>query len=77
MSAPTKELVESIYRGKLEQAAQMTPGERLFSGPELFDLASEFTKAGIRMQRPGIDEREVMRLFVERLKLGRRLEKEL
>lgn len=74
MSAPTDELIAAIYRDKLKQAERMTEEERFLAGPQLFDMACEWTKAGIRNQDPGLDEAGVMRVLRERLALRRRLE---
>ncbi len=71
---PTVENMTSLARGKIERARQMSPGQRLLSGPELFDLASSFTRAGIRMRNPGISmERELM-LFSQMLDKQRQIE---
>jgi hypothetical protein len=45
----------------------MTPEQKLAAGPELFDYACEITKAGIRMQNPGIDEKQVREILRARL----------
>lgn len=74
MSESIPELAEAIYREKLERARRMTPAERLLAGPRLFDLASEWVKAGIRAQYPDADADAVERIFRARLALARRLE---
>lgn len=71
---PTQELIDAIYRGKVEAARRMSPEEKLFAGAELFDYACEITKAGIRHQLPEADEEEVLRILRERLALAERLE---
>jgi hypothetical protein len=70
---PSKELIDELYRAKIRQAASMTPEQRFCSGPDLFDMACELMRSGIRMQHPMADETEVDRLLDERLALGRRL----
>jgi len=52
----------------------MTEEQRFRAGPELFDLACELTKAGIRMDHPDADEARVLELFRGRLVLAERLE---
>jgi hypothetical protein len=76
MMEPTQELVDALYREKVLQERKMSPGEKLFAGAELFDLASQVTLAGIRAQFPGIDEQGALRILRERLALARRLEDE-
>lgn len=48
--------------------------EKFLAGPNLFELACEFMRAGIRNQHPDADEAQVQRILEERLALGRRLE---
>jgi hypothetical protein len=74
LSSSIQELADAIYREKLERARQMSPAERLLAGPQLFDMASEWVKAGIRTQFPDADDTAVERIFRERLALARRLE---
>jgi hypothetical protein len=65
---PTPELIAQLHREDIEQARRMTPAQKLAAGPELFDYACEITKAGIRMQNPGIEEaqmREILRARIE------------
>lgn len=65
---------DDLYREQVEEARKMSVGERLIAGIELFDLACEFAKMGIRMQHPGASEEEVLDILEARLDLGRRLE---
>jgi hypothetical protein len=74
MSAPTPELVDALFREKIERARRMTPEDRFLEGPRLFDMASKWTKAGLRAQYPDKDETEVERLFRQRLALARDME---
>jgi hypothetical protein len=74
MAVPARELIDAIYRDKLRRAEESTPGERLLDGPRLFDMATEWTKAGIRADNPDASEEEVHRIFLERLELVHRLE---
>lgn len=72
---PTQELLNAIYRDKVEAARHMSPKEKLFAVAELFDYACEITKAGIRHQFPEADDEEVLRILRERLVLAERLER--
>ncbi len=72
---PTQELIDAVYRDKVDAARRMSPEEKLFAGAELFDYACEITKAGIRHQFPDADEEEVQRILRERLALAERLQR--
>lgn len=71
---PTKQIIDDLYREKVERARRMTPWEKLMAGPALFDSACAWTKAGIRMQHPQADERRVQELLIERIESQRRQE---
>ncbi|MFO0953096.1 MAG: hypothetical protein U0835_18475 [Isosphaeraceae bacterium] len=71
---PTQELVDALYRGKVLQARRMRPEQKLLAGPELFELACELTRAGIRSQNPGADDAQVEAILTRRLAIGKRLE---
>ena len=43
---PTQELIDDIYREKVERARQMSFDEKLLGGLVLFDNACELAKAG-------------------------------
>jgi len=72
---PTQELIDAVYRDKVEAALRMSPEEKLFASAELFDYACEITKAGIRHQFPDADEDEVLRILRERVALAEQLER--
>lgn len=72
--APTQELIDDIYRRRILRARAMSPGEKMLSGANLFEMGCEITRAGIRAQHPGADEAEVERILRDRLALSRRLE---
>jgi hypothetical protein len=74
--SPTPELIDALFRDKIEQARATPPEEKLLDGPRLFDYACEIAKAGIRMQHPDVSEDEVERLLIKRLELARRLEED-
>jgi hypothetical protein len=68
-----KELADEIYRERVLRARRTPIEQKILAGPELFELACEFTRAGIRHQNPGVDEAQVEAMLRERLALARRL----
>ena len=68
-----KELADEIYRERVLRARRTPIEQKILAGPELFELACEFTRAGIRHQNPGVDEARVEAMLRERLALARRL----
>ena len=64
---PTNGLVTALRHDKIESARQASPDQKLRAGPELFDLACEAAKSGIRAQHPNADEQEVQRLLRHRV----------
>jgi len=71
---PTQQLVDQLWREKIEQARHIAPEQKLLAGAELFDYAAEITKAGIRAQHPDADESQVIRFLRQRLAIAARLE---
>lgn len=72
---PTQELIDYIYRQKVEAARAMSPEEKLLAGPRLFEWSCRIAADGIRHQFPGITDEEVRKKLAERLRIGRELEK--
>lgn len=70
-----REVAARIDRDRIERAKRERPEDKFYTGPELFDLACEFAKAGIRMQHPDADEHRVLDLLRKRIALGERLER--
>lgn len=68
-----KELADEIYRDRVLRARRTPIEQKILAGPELFELACEFTRAGIRHQNPGLDEAQVEAMLRERLALARQL----
>ena len=64
---------EAATQMQIERYHQMTGEERVRIGFDLFKLACEVTRAGIRRQHPEADEAAVNRLLSERLALARTL----
>ena len=73
---PTKELIDALYRDKIDAARRMSPEDKLLAGARLFDHACSVTTAGIRHQYPQADERDVLRILRERLEEQTRLEEQ-
>jgi hypothetical protein len=71
---PTKELIDAIYRERVERARQTSPEEKLFGGARIFDRSCRIMADGIRGQFPEADERRVQQILRERLAVARRLE---
>jgi hypothetical protein len=73
MSVPA-DLINDVFRAKVEQARRMTPEEKLLAGPRLFDRMCRVMRDGIRFQFPDASPEEVERILRERLEIARRLE---
>jgi hypothetical protein len=52
---PTQELVDAIYRDRVQRARRRPLNQKVLSGAELFEEAYERMEAGILMQHPGLD----------------------
>jgi hypothetical protein len=70
---PTQDLIDELYVDKVRQARAMSEEQRFQAGPDLFDMACEWTKAGIRMDYPGATDAEVLDLLRRRLALAEKL----
>lgn len=70
----TPEELDRLYLEEVRTAREMSPEDKLFAGPRLFDRACRIMRDGIRHQYPEADEAEVNRILLERLALARRLE---
>ena len=63
-----------LDREAIAAARRAPPAERLRAGLALFDRTARVMAAGIRHERPGLDDAQVLRILRERLRLARRLE---
>ena len=59
-------LMDDIFREKVRRARLIPPGEKMFSGLELFEEVEERMRAGVRHQFPAADAEEVERILRER-----------
>ena len=71
---PTPELIDALYREEVEAARRMDPAEKLIAPARLFDFACSITRSGIKAERPGASEAEILQLLRERLRMARRTE---
>jgi hypothetical protein len=71
---PTKELIDDIYRERVQKARRMSPEDKLFGGARLFDRSCRIMSDGIRSQFPDADDRRVQEILRERLAIIRRRE---
>ncbi len=71
---PTKELIDELYRERVEKARQMSPASRLRVGLQLFSLTSRLMADGIRARFPDADDHRVQAILREQLALIRRRE---
>lgn len=71
---PTKELIDELYRERVQAARQMSPEDRLLGGLRLFELTGKIMADGIRARFPDADDRRVQEILYEQLALIRRRE---
>ena len=71
---PDRQLADDLYRERVERARRMSPEEKLYGGPRLFEQSCRIMRDGIRHQFPEADESRVTEILRERLALIRRLE---
>jgi len=67
---------DDFEREQIEEARAMSPGLKLFLGPQIFDRTVLFLTAGVRSQFPEADDERVQEIVRERLALARRRENE-
>jgi hypothetical protein len=72
---PDPELLDALYRQRVERARATPPEEKLLDGPRLFDRVCRIMRDGIRMQFPEADEEAVRRILLERLAIAEQLER--
>ncbi len=68
-------LAAEIYKDKVRRARLATPEEKFCAGQELFEMAAQFTLAGISQQYPGTDEATRLQHLRKRLALADVLER--
>ena len=60
-------LTDELYREEIARARAMTPEEKLFEGPRLFERACRVMADGVRHQHPDLDDAGVEALIATRL----------
>ena len=61
-------LVDPIYRDQVLRARELSVGERMETGIELFEQALQIMRSGIRLQFPESDDAAVEKILKQRLK---------
>ena len=67
---PTKELIDELYRERVERARRMPPDERVLAGLRLFESATGSLADGIRAQFPDAHENRVQEIRPRAARLG-------
>ena len=67
-------LMDDIFREKVRRARLIPPGEKMFSGLELFEEVEERMRAGVRHQFPAADAGEVESILSQRFARLRQIE---
>ena len=63
----TAEEIRQLDQERMARARKMSPEQKLLAGPQLFALALESMRAGLRMRHPGAGEAEIRAMVRERL----------
>ncbi len=74
IDSTVKAVQDEIYLSKLEQARQLSVGQKLLAGPELFDMGLIMMRSGIRMRYPEYNEKQVNNEIFRRLEIARRID---
>ena len=67
-----KALQDSIYREKVLRARNTPVGEKLATGPQMFDVGMGMMRGGIRSQHPDWSDEQVEQEAQRRLDIRRR-----
>lgn len=71
---PTKQLIDDLYREKVERARRMSVARRVEVGAELSDMGRQMIRETIHAQTPTASEEQIRRIMRERIALSRRLD---
>ena len=74
IDSTVKAVQDEIFLSKLEQARQLSVGQKLLAGPELFDMGLMMMRSGIRMRYPEYNEKQVNNEIFRRLEIVRRID---
>jgi len=69
---PTPEFLAALRRQRLARVRRMTPEQKLSAGPQLFALAIETMRTGIRLEHPEAGEEQIRAMVRPRLERLRR-----
>lgn len=69
-------LGREIEHDRLRRAKAEPLASKFLAGEELYHYAASITMAGIRMQHPDADERQVLEILEQRLELVDRMDRE-
>lgn len=69
---PTQQLIDELYLDKVRSARQMSPEQKFFAGPRLFERSCRIMLDGLRDENPDADDEHLKELLHERLALIRR-----
>jgi hypothetical protein len=69
------QLAAELYREKVRRARDMDGWEKLLAGPQLFDFACRWTRAGILRDHPDANEATIEGLMQVRMDLLSKLER--
>jgi hypothetical protein len=70
---PSKEMIDDIYRVKVQTARTMTPEDKFFLGPRLFERSCRIMLDGLRDENPDVGDARLKELLSERLARLRRI----
>lgn len=70
---PTRQLIDELYLDKIHAARQMSPEQKFFAGPRLFERCRRVVLDGLRHENPDADEQRLNELLQQRLALVRRV----
>ncbi len=74
IDSTVKAVQDEIFLSKLEQARQLSVGQKLLAGPELFDMGLTMMRSGICMRYPEYNEQQVNNEIFRRLEIARRID---
>ena len=70
----TKQLMDSIFIGKIMRGRRTPMDEKILDGPRLFDMNCLLARNGIRSQYPEFTDEQVENELRRRLSIARRID---
>jgi len=71
---PTQELVDDIYKERIQRARVTPPEQKLLDSFRLFEFSLGIMLDGIRDENPGADDKRVQELLARRFEILTQLE---